>query len=160
MRLQLGSSSKYWPGFMNIDRYDASADVQSDCVQLPMFSNETADEIYAIHLFEHLHRTREVRQALTEWHRVLKAKGKLVLELPCLDKMARLIVAGEKNLRLTLLGLYGDPRETKQGMEHKWGWSFSEITEELMEVGFRDVNIMEPKFHIPERDMRLEAIKP
>lgn len=158
LKLHLGSGDKYWPGFVNLDKYSSRADVHCEGTHLPHQPN-TADELHAIHLLEHFHRL-EAENALREWYRVLKPKGKLVLELPSLDKMAQRIVNGETNLRFTLLGLYGDPRETKPGMAHQWGWSMKELEMVLSDVGFVDVSLMEPKFHFPERDMRVEAVKP
>lgn len=158
MRLHVGCGDKYWPGFTNIDKYSSRADGQSDCMALD-YADGTASEIHAIHLLEHFPRL-SADKALQEWYRVLKAGGLLVLELPSLDKMVRLITAGEENIRLTLMGLYGDPWETKPGMEHKWAWSMKEIEQALDQAGFADVSCMEPKFHIPERDFRVEARKP
>ncbi len=132
--------------------------MQCDAFPLP-FMTDFADELWAIHLLEHLHRG-DASNVLTEWFRVLKPGGLLVLELPCLDKIAKLIVAGEKNIRLTLLGLYGDPRDGKPDMMHQWCWGEAELTEALSSVGYQDIKFMEPIFHIPERDMRIEAHKP
>lgn len=159
MRLQLGSGDRIWPSFTNVDKYNTKADVICDVVDLKPFDNESVSEIYAIHIFEHIHRMA-CEKALIEWKRVLKPGGKLVLELPCLDKMVELLVAKEKNIRLTLLGLYGDPREQREGMEHKWGWSMEELDWQLKGVGFERVEFTEPKFHIPKRDMRCTAYKP
>lgn len=158
MRLHLGSGDKYWPGFVNVDKYSARADVQSECAQLP-FRDGAAEAVYAIHLLEHFHRM-EAERALAEWYRVLQPGGLLVLELPSLDKMARLIVAQEENIRLTLLGLYGDPRDVRPGMAHQWAWSMKELETALDQIGFADVSCMEPTFHIPQRDFRVEAKKP
>ncbi len=157
IRLNIGAGNKYWPGFINIDRH-GDQDVVSDAFPLP-FTTDYADEIWAIHIFEHLHRS-EAGKALYEWFRVLKPGGKLVLELPCLDKIAQLIVNGEQNQRLTTFGLYGDPRDEKPDMMHQWGWSKNEIIDTLSNVAFTNITIMEPFFHIAARDMRIEAYKP
>jgi SAM-dependent methyltransferase len=160
IRINVGCGNKYFPGFINVDRHgsDDDVDVHSDTHPLP-FTTDFADEIWAIHVFEHLHRS-EAGKALYEWFRVLKPGGKLILELPCLDKIAKLIVDGEENIRLTLLGLYGDPRDPKPDMMHQWCWSKKELTETLGNVAFTNINVMEPVFHIPARDMRVEALKP
>lgn len=159
MRLQLGSGDRYWPGFVNCDKFNTNADVICDVVKLDAFRDGEASEIHAIHIFEHIHRMQS-EKALMEWFRVLKPGGKLVLELPCLDKIVEMIQAKEKNIRLTLLGLYGDPREEREGMEHKWGWSMDELTWQLRAVGFENIEFPEPCFHIPARDMRCVSYKP
>jgi SAM-dependent methyltransferase len=157
MRLNVGCGDKLIPGFTNVDR-NGSADVKSDAWPLP-FDTDSVAELWAIHLFEHIHRSK-ASECLTEWFRVLKPGGKLVLELPCLDKIAHLLVAGETNIRLTLLGLFGDPRDPKPDMMHQWCWGQKELTEALTSVGYEQITFMEPVFHIAKRDMRVEARKP
>lgn len=157
IRLNVGSGDKYIPGFTNCDRH-GEPDVNCDAFPLP-FSTDYAHELWAIHLLEHLPR-RDASATLTEWFRVLRPGGKLVLELPCLDKIARLIVNGEKNIRLTVMGIFGDPRDTKPDMMHQWCWSEDELTEALSSVGFIGVTVKEPIFHIAARDMRIEGYKP
>lgn len=157
MRLNVGCGDKYFPGFVNIDR-NGDADVNCDAAPLP-YEGDSATEIHAYHLIEHIHR-KDVGDVLTEWFRVLKPGGKLVLEMPCLDKIAKLIVEGEKNVRLTLFGLFGDPRDPKPDMMHQWCYSGAELTELLTGIGFTDVVVEEPVFHIAQRDMRVTAVKP
>lgn len=159
MRLHLGCGMQYWPGFVNVDKFVTTADVLDDCSKLEKFKDGEADEIQALHLLEHFHRMI-AEDAIQRWFKVIKPGGKLVLELPCLDKMAKLIVDGEKNIRLTLLGLFGDPRDQKPGMEHKWAWSIEELEGSLRSAGFVDIMFLEPKFHLAARDMRVEALKP
>jgi SAM-dependent methyltransferase len=156
LKINCGCGDKLIPGFCNVDR-NGTFDVQSDAFPLP-FGTDTAD-LWAIHLFEHIHRG-QASPCLTEWFRVLKPGGKLVLELPCLDKIVKLLVNGEKNIRLTLFGLFGDPRDSKPDMMHQWCWSQAELTEALSGVGFELITFKEPIFHIAARDMRVEAYKP
>lgn len=159
MRLHLGCGKQYWPGFTNVDKFVTSADVISDCTRLEEFKDGEVSEIHALHLLEHFNRI-PAENAIRQWFRVLKPGGKLVLELPCLDKIAQLILNKEQNLRLTLFGIFGDPREDKPGMEHKWAWTQDELEGSLKSAGFSEIKFVEPKFHIPARDMRVEAIKP
>ena len=159
MRLQLGCGDRYWPGFTNVDKFNTQADVLCDVQDLKPIKDEEATEIHAIHIFEHIGRL-QVEPVLLEWLRVLKPGGKLVLEMPCLDKIAQMIIDKEKNIRLTLLGIYGDPRDQREGMMHQWGWTYEELEWQLKAVGFKDVRFEEPKFHIAKRDMRCIAFKP
>ena len=163
MRLHLGCGNKRWPGFLNVDRNaDAgmgAPDVTADIQKLDFAVSGSVSEIHAIHILEHLHRM-DADDAVTEWFRVLERGGKLVIEVPCLDKIAARIVAGEKNIRLTTLGLFGDPRDRKSDMMHQWCYSVAELKEMLVGIGFADVQAKEPVFHIAARDMRIEARKP
>lgn len=161
IRIHAGCGDKRWPGFVNVDLHDdpvmGSPDIKADIRKMDL-QDGYADELHAIHLFEHLPRL-EADLVLVEWRRVLKTGGKLVIEVPCLDKIAQNIVNGEKNLRLTVLGLFGDPTDKKPDMLHQWCYSKNEMQTMLEGVGFRHVEIMEPKFHKAGRDMRVEAIK-
>ena len=159
LRINLGSGLTHFPGrsWVNCDRH-GDPDVRCDAYPLP-FDTDSADELWAIHLLEHLH-CADAGQALYEWFRVLKPGGLLVIEVPCLDKIAQLIVNGEKNIRLTTMGLFGDPRDPKPDMLHKWCWSKAELTDSLMGVNFQDIQVKEPIFHLAVRDMRVEARKP
>lgn len=157
MRMHLFSGDKYWPGWQNIDAH-ADTDLQADCRRLP-FEHDYADEIQCIHGVEHVPRL-EVENMLVDWLRTMKPGAKLVIEVPCLDKIAAHIVAGEKNLRLTLLGIFGDPRDPKPGMMHAWAYTKAELSAVLEQCGFTDIKVMEPAFHVPARDMRIEARKP
>jgi len=156
MRIHLGSGDKYWPGFVNVDMI--GGDVQSDVRKL-IFEDNSADEIHAIHLFEHLHRM-DADSALKEWKRALKPGGKLALELPCLDKVAAHIVSGNLDFTKTLFGLYGDVRLNRPEMLHQWCWSKSEIKKALEDGGYVGVEVSESFFHYPDRDMRVIAFKP
>lgn len=157
MKLHLGCGDKIWPGFVNCDLH-AEADVNTDCTKLP-FESDSAIEIHSIHFIEHVPRL-SLENMLMDWHRVLKSGGKVVIEVPCLNKIAQLIINGEKNMRLTLLGIFGDPRDPKPGMMHQWAYTKEELSECLLQCGFKDVEVKEPLFHIQARDMRVEAIKP
>lgn len=163
MRLNLGCGDKHWPGFVNVDLNDdptmGAPDVRCGIEKLVEFKTGEADEIHAIHVLEHLHRM-DADHAVADWFRVLKRGGKLCIEVPCLDKIAAAIVRGEKNIRLTTLGLFGDPRDRKANMMHQWCYSAEELKDIMLNVGFKDVQVLEPVFHMAVRDMRIEGIKP
>lgn len=161
MRLNLGAGAHRWPGFCNVDLNDdpkaGPPDLRSDVKHL-LLDDGVAEEIHAIHVFEHIPRL-EADKVVQEWRRVLVEGGKLVIEVPCMDKIAKLIVDGEKNMRMTLLGIFGDPRDPKPDMLHKWCYLQSELHSMLEGAGFRHVEFKEPAFHFQARDMRVEAIK-
>lgn len=156
VRVNAGCGDKHWPGFVNVDKY-GDADIESDIRELP-FQPSTVDEIHAIHCVEHVPRM-EADVMLNNWYRVLKPGGRLFIEVPCMNKIAQMIVDGERNLRLTMLGVFGDPRDNKPGMMHGWCYTREELKDMLEQCNF-SVTEAEPKFHIARRDMRLEAVKP
>ena len=157
LRLHVGCGSKHWPGgFVHVDKY-GEAEIEADLRELP-FEASCVDEIHAIHCIEHIPRM-DVDAMMNKWYRILKPGGALFIEVPCMNKIAQMIVDKEKNLRLTMLGIFGDPRDPLPGMMHGWCYTQEELTDILIQAGF-SVSEAEPKFHIAKRDMRLEARKP
>ena len=152
-RIHLGAGDKFWPGFTNIDLV-GDQDIKCDIMSLEVETG-TVDEMQAIHLFEHIPRL-DISKALAEWKRVLKLGGLLVLEMPSMDKIAKHIVDGANNQRLTLLGIFGDPREKNPYMAHQWCYTNAELKEVLEKSGF-SVEFEEPKFHIKSRDLRVSC---
>lgn len=179
-KLNLGCGDRHWPGFINIDiqrpGMKLKPDIISSVTQLP-FEENTVDEIHAIHLLEHLPRWM-ASEILEGWRFVLKPGGLLVLELPCLDKIVHQLHTVSHlpfSQRLYELpdgrkvdiydacldGLYGDRREKDREMMHHWCYSRGEIQNllSLEHQEFSQVFIVEPKYHRPFRDMRVEARK-
>ena len=126
------------------------------------FEDGSVDYIQAIHCFEHFYRY-EADEILTDWIRVLKPGGLLVLELPCLDKILSIFVYCRERKHevpdnLTMWGLYGDPNHFEPAMCHRWCYSIGELTGMMRDRGLT-VESTEPQTHKPIRDMRLEGRK-
>jgi len=155
IRLNLGSGRHYWPGFVNIDG-EPPCDRTMDVTKLD-YPDNSVEMIYAIHLFEHLPR-QIAEDVLLEWKRVLVPNGKLVLEMPCMNKIAKMIVEGETDVNLTLMGIFGDWREASPAMLHKWCYTETEILHLFMQAGFVS-SVSEPFYHKPKRDMRITGVK-
>lgn len=100
-----------------------------------------------------------------EWKRVLKPGGKMILELPCMDKVfgyvANLIMNKETTMMefMSLHALYGDPKYKDVNMMHKWGWFTAELVGLLKHIGMHEVTVCDARYHFPFRDMRIESIK-
>lgn len=128
------------------------------------FPDNHADAIAAIHLFEHFYQW-EAQPVLEEWKRVLKPGGKLILELPSMEKVFKYIAnAIDRNLPMSatfsFLPIWGDPKFRSTAMCHKWGYFFSSLRIELIKAGFTDVVPDKARYHFPQRDMRVTAFKP
>lgn len=155
VRLHLGSGDRHWPGWLNIDVV-GDPDVLSDVRKINL-DDECADEISAIHLFEHIER-KDVLSTVSEWKRLLKRNGTISLEMPCLDHVMELWNQGHRSQSAIGRALFGiDEPPT---MRHHWCYSKQEIVDLLERSGFEDIKHETPYFHVPERDMRISARKP
>ncbi len=168
IHLNIGCGNKIWEGFINIDFpgnwSGKKPDIECDVRSLP-FHDEYADTAYAIHILEHFHRW-ETEKTLAEWRRVLKTGGKMVIEVPSLDRVLLVFIeamaSGDKKPiceQKTMWRLYGDPRYKDENMMHKWCFSANELISVMQSVGFRDVSVSSPHFHHPDVDMRVTGIK-
>jgi SAM-dependent methyltransferase len=158
----LGCGNKKWDGWINVDLHSDIADIKCDLRNLEIAS-ESADAVAAIHVLEHFYEW-EVFDVLTEWKRILKPDGKMILELPCMDKVFAYVhncVVNKQPLQpfMTLLALYGDPKHKQPAMCHKWGWFQEPLRQMLESVGMERIEFCVPKYHFPFRDMRIECYK-
>lgn len=94
----------------------------------------------------------------------MKPGGKLVLELPCLDKVLNYISDCINNKieispTYSLFVFWGDPKYKNEFMVHKWGYTTRMLEDLLVECGFKDIQFEEPRYHFKSRDMRVTARK-
>lgn len=171
LRLNVGAGARRPDGYFNIDiQENPGAPKPLDAVghakSIPL-PDGCAKELMAVHLWEHFYRW-ECDEVITEWKRVLKPGGLLVLELPDMIKFCKNIlsgaVAGGKHAdQLGMWGAWGDPRFKDPYMCHRWGWSPDTLKEFLKKHGFTNIKHLATVYHPAgrdHRDMRIEANKP
>jgi len=163
VRINVGCGNKRLDGYVNCDFGDNYSGKQPDVVcdirELP-FDGDFADEVLAVHVLEHFY-IWEAEAVVTEWMRVLKPGGKLVIEVPCLDKIIHQFIKfeGAPPVNLGMWGLYGDPSYKDERMTHHWCYSVSQLKALLNHVGLKDIQEHEAQYHVAVRDMRVEAVK-
>jgi hypothetical protein len=177
MRLNIGCGHRVKDGYFNIDAvhspkaprapeliYNFQFNTEGKLIEPVPLDDGIADEIQAIHVFEHFYRWT-CKAAAVEFHRLLKPGGLLILELPDLIKCCKNIVEGREGRhpdQLGRWGLWGDPRDNNPFMVHPWGWGPEELMGFLGEHGFCDMKHLPTQYHRigrDHRDMRIEAIR-
>jgi predicted SAM-dependent methyltransferase len=125
---------------------------------LPLPDN-CADELCNFHFIEHVY-AWEAPAIVSEFRRLLKPGGRLVMELPDINKAANNLLHGGKD-QLCMWPLYGDPGTKDPYMCHRWGYTPKTIKQLLEQGGFIKVHILPPKTHGARgnRDMRVEAVR-
>ena len=156
LRINLGCGSTYKPGYINIDRFDGSvADMLADVSSLPYGSN-SVDVIEAAQLIEHFD-LAHLRYVLAEWFRVMKPGGELVLETPDLSRsFKKLLRSKDEQRKTTLQWIYGID---SPGLQHKSGFTFEHLKQELELTGFCGVVREKEMTHAYEPGMRVKCRK-
>lgn len=167
--LNLGCGDKKLPGYINVDcavsRKGIVPDVVADLRKLP-FPDGYADEVLSVHVIEHFYQW-EAAGLLSEWRRVLKPGGRIVVECPNLLYAAKRFCAEHRTAgpgkegQSTLWVFYGDPNWRDPLMCHKWGYTPQSLMEALRTAGYVDLRREPAQFKKKEpRDMRVTARKP
>ncbi len=143
------------PGFRNPSwqeiRFDINPDVQPDIIgtmtDMKAVDSESVDAVFSSHNIEHLY-AHEVVSALSEFKRVLKADGFVVISCPDLQSIAELI-ANDKLTETAYQSpagpiapidmVYGLRAAIAQGnhfMAHRCGFTQKVLAELLSQSGF------------------------
>jgi hypothetical protein len=169
-KLNLGCGDKILKGYINVDIVNERAGFQPDVVcninNLTVFEDDFADEIMAIHVVEHFWRW-EISDVIKEWMRVLKPKGKLILECPNLLSACQELIKDpinfakpDKNGQKTMWVFYGDPSWKDPLMMQKWGYTPQSLGQLMHECGLKEIKQERAQFKLREpRDMRITGIK-
>lgn len=171
MKLNIAAGKQTWDGWYCVDAVQhPKATRPLDLLFAFEFAGETlstplplgdgvASEIFNGHFIEHVYRW-EAPAVIAEFRRLLKPGGRLIMELPDLEKCARNLLAGQKD-QLCMWGLYGDPGQQSPYMCHRWGYTPATVTDLLLSAGFRKITTGLPQTHgrRHNRDMRVEAVK-
>jgi predicted SAM-dependent methyltransferase len=144
MKIHIGCWKRFIPGFIHIDICDLPhIDYRHVVDKLPMIPDNSADLIYASHVFEYYDRQKAV-DVLAEWRRVLKPGGTLRIAVPDFAALLK-VYEQTKNLDNILGPLYGrmvvDMGEKEiQIIYHKTVYDFDSLKKLLEENGFQCVH--------------------
>lgn len=130
--VNIGSGVDYKKGYINIDKFDTSADMQCDVSKMP-FNNNTIAQITMHEVVEHLSMD-ELLPALREIHRVLKPNGRLVGTCPDIIDACKHVVDNPED-DYSLATIYGN--QASGGQFHKMGFTPKRLFKYFGWAGFR-----------------------
>ena len=166
IKLNLGAGGINYPGYLSVDKFDPRADIELDISDLSGFANNSVSEILASHVFEHLNPYHALA-ILTEWRRVLKPGGKLIMEMPDILKLCERFVTANTGDRYGILNaIYGSVNTTDQGTPdqitspHLFGWWPQSLFDHLTNSGYVNIEFMDEQIPHPQSNLRVEACKP
>lgn len=137
VKLHLGCGDKLLDGFVNVDiRGELGCDVIDDISKLDKFGDGESDLIYVCHVLEHFGRF-EYKSVLKRFKDVLKSGGTLRISVPDLERVNEMYSSGEYTLKELTGFLYGG--QTYPENYHYIGFDYKTLSEDLIELGFRDV---------------------
>jgi predicted SAM-dependent methyltransferase len=155
MKLHLGCGARHIEGYVNIDfRKTSATDLVCDIRKLP-YTDKSVELIETYHVIEHLPR-HDLPITLKEWYRVLTAGGKLIIECPNFDEIAKQYVQGNKKRIDNIFGLQRFPGDT-----HLFGYDYDSLKKILEQEGFGNIQKGEPRdYHIKDEPcLRVECVK-
>jgi predicted SAM-dependent methyltransferase len=136
MKLHLGCGAKRIDGYINVDSRPTDAvDIIADARVLEDFEEDSADVIYVCHVLEHFSRWEHMG-ALKRWYDILKPGGILRIAVPDFEKVVEHYLKFGEARKLSGI-MYG--RQDYPENNHCWCWDFRELTKDLQEVGFSNI---------------------
>lgn len=165
IKLNLGAGGVDYPGYLSVDLYDKRAHIKMDITKLDFYENSVS-EILASHVFEHLNPYHSTT-ILSDWLKVLKPGGKLIMEMPDIEKLCEKFLKSDTGGRYGVLNaIYGSVNTTNEGgpdnitSPHLFGWWPQSIADHLHNAGYENIVIMDEQIPHPETNFRVEATKP
>lgn len=166
IKLNLGAGGIDYKGFLSVDMYDARANIPMNITKLD-FADNSASEIMASHVFEHLNPYHSV-PILQEWLRVLKPGGKLSMEMPDIEALCKSFLKETDYYKKMgiLNAVYGSVNTTDVGgpdnitSPHLFGWWPESMLYHLQNAGYTEITFHPERWPHPCDNFRVEAYKP
>lgn len=141
MKLHLGCGNKYLLGYTHVDfSFYPHVDYIGHVGYLPWCESRSVEIIYASHVFEYFHPTKEAPAVLHEWKRVLTPGGILRLAVPDFRALAEVYLSSN-DLKLVRGPLYGHWESSTRHLQHATVYDYATLEACLLEAGFMDVQL-------------------
>ena len=151
MKLHIGGkeAKEGWK-ILNIQKKE-NVDFVGDMSDLSQFEDNSIDEIYASHVFEHV-KYIDTKKTLLGVHRVLTQGGKFYISVPDMNVLFSQFLEKKNEIKdkiQIIRMIFGG--QTDKNDFHYFGWDFELLTSLLKNVGFKDIEKVE-RFSIFEND--------
>ena len=139
MKLHIGGKEKKegW-SILNIQK-NKDVDFIGDISDLSQFNDNSINEIYASHVFEHI-KFIDAKKTLLGIKRVLVDKGKFYISVPDMDILCKIIIDKQKDPTIKIHALkmmFGG--QTDEYDFHYFGYDFDLLNGLLKNVGFKNI---------------------
>lgn len=138
--LNLGCGNDVRDGFINIDLYSDNPEVVYMDIRKLVLPSGSVSLILANDILEHFSH-RETNYILSEWNRVLKPEGELILRVPSLKLQIKAYNEGKWDADIASYMIFGG--QTNPGDYHCIGFDAVSIKKHLEETGFKVIDIRE-----------------
>jgi predicted SAM-dependent methyltransferase len=137
MKLHIGGEQKKegWK-VLNIQKKD-NVDFIGNITDLSQFENNSIEEIYASHVFEHVLQS-EVNKTLKGIHRVLVDGGKFYVSVPDMDILCRMFIDPKAPLKVkhhAMIMMFGG--QIDKFDIHYFGWNHQLVIDFFGQAGFK-----------------------
>lgn len=155
-KIEGGTGSPKLEGFTNVDiRALPGVDIVHDITNLPMFKDDSVDEIRVSHTIEHILPDKIIK-ALQEWYRILKPNGLLRIYCPDAEKLAKDYVNKVINIEQFSYQLFG-AQEYEENL-HKLAISRERLDKIVTDAGFEIIG-REPRPNAYPWDLGIQCKK-
>jgi predicted SAM-dependent methyltransferase len=144
-KLNLGSSDRLLPNYTNVDALEErNPDIVCDVSKLDFASDNEYDLVRASHILEHFS-FEEIKQVLSEWRRVLRMGGYLIVCVPnykvsCWGVILKpsILELDEKTYKSRINGIFA--LDLPPQYRHKVVFTYKSLTKLLNNSGFRVIS--------------------
>jgi len=143
VKLNLGCGNDIKAGYINIDKYNntANVDMRCDIGDLSAFEDDSVDEIYTAHVFEHIG-INDIYGVVEEWRRVLRMNGDLIIRIPNLEfEVRKWLDAPDEKKWIEVGGIFGS--QSHEGNAHFCGFNPGSLKAFIERFSFEVVELRE-----------------
>ncbi len=168
IKLNIGCRDRILLGYINIDEQEEWREKKADLVTHPgdlsKFADNSVDEIISVHYIQYFYYW-EITDVLTEWLRVLKPQGTIILETPNLLTACQMVMkepfrGAAPDAQMSMWCFYGNPAEENIQMCNRWLYTPQTLIQLLGGLGFVNLKQDGAQFKLREpRDFRVVGQK-